>query len=380
MVEKVKVKRILHIVSALELGGAETLIMNVYRNIDRNKIQFDFVTHSDNKGDLEEEVECLGGRIYRIPSLGQLGAFAYVKRLLEVMKTYPYWAIHSHTDFQGGFPALAAKIIGIENRICHSHSTNWNKGSNVKDKMILSFLKFLIRLSASNYCSCSIEAAQFLFGERVVAKGKASVLNNGIDVDVFNYSSESRERFLKEHHLKKDTKLIGHIGRFSESKNHRFLLAVVKQLVAIDDRFVAVLVGDGPQKDQIIQEAEKLGIRNNCIFLGIRKDIPRLMNTFDVFLFPSLFEGFGIVTIEAQCAGTPCVISDTVPKETDMGLGLATYVSLDSSKDVWCEEIMKLLSLEKPNSNAVKKQIIRKGFSIKENIKEWLRLYGLETV
>jgi len=375
------VKRILHIVSALELGGAETLIMNVYRKMDKSKIQFDFVTHSKNKGDLEDEILSLGGRIYRIPSLGQLGAVNYVKKLTEVMKSSTYTAVHSHTDYQNGFPALAAKIVGIEHRICHSHSTNWNKSFKVKDKMVLNALKLLIKVSATKYCSCSVEAAEFLFGNKVIDKGNAVILKNGINIDEFiDTQSDCREKIIEELNLPSDTKLIGHIGRFSESKNHRFLLKLIKKLVEKDQRFKAILVGDGPLKKEMIEEADSLQISNHCLFLGVRKDIPTLMKAFDVFLFPSLFEGFGIVTIEAQSTGTPCIISDTVPKETDMGLGLAYYLNLHSDPEIWCQKVMEVVELDKPNINDIKDQITNRGFNIKDNILDWLHLYGIEAV
>ena len=158
-------KRVLHIVSSMGRGGAETLIMNIYRNIDRRKVQFDFITHSQGNGDYDDEIKTMGGKIHCIPSLGNIGPFNYLKRLVALMSANDYIAIHAHTDYQSGFPALAAKICGIKNRICHSHSNNWLKNKGIKEWLILKNLQVMIRFSATKFCSCSEEAAEFIFGK-----------------------------------------------------------------------------------------------------------------------------------------------------------------------------------------------------------------------
>ena len=185
---------------------------------------------------------------------------------------------------------------------------------------------------------------------------------------------------MQELQLSEDVITIGHVGKFSPSKNQMFILQILERLVREDNRFTALLVGDGPLKKQIETEAEKLGILKNIRFLGVREDIPRLMRAFDVFLFPSLFEGFGIVTVEAQSVGTPCVLSDTVPKSTDMGLGLVKYINLDENLEVWCEEIKKALLIERPRSSRIIAQISKKGYNIQHNVSDWLHLYGVNTV
>ncbi|MBT2758417.1 glycosyltransferase family 1 protein [Mesobacillus foraminis] len=362
----------------MDRGGAETLIMNVYRNLDKTRFQFDFVTHCSDNGDYEHEIEDMGGKIYKISSLGQLGPIAYVSKLIKIMKNQQYIAVHSHTDYQSGFPALAAKIAGIEHRICHSHSTNWLKGERLKDTVILKTLKTVIKFSATKYCSCSKEAADFLFGRSFIKNERVSILKNGIDVNQFSTNkSTCRKEVLKELNLPENAIIIGHVGRFSESKNQGFLLKIMKRLIEEEPRYVALLVGDGPMKQQIAREAEDLGITNQIRFLGVRDDIPTLMSAFDVFLFPSLFEGFGIVTIEAQCAGTACILSDAVPKETDMDLGLVSYINLDGTIEIWCQKVKEALKVKGPEKEVIHKRIEDKGYSIGQNIEEWLSLYGL---
>jgi glycosyltransferase EpsF len=373
--------RILHIVSAMGRGGAETLIMNVYRNVDRAQIQFDFIVHSTEKGDYEAEILEMGGRIYKISSLGKLGPVFYIRELVTIMRLYPYQAVHSHTDYQSGFPALAAKLAGIQHRICHSHSTNWQKGERLKEKIILKLLQTIIKFSATSLCSCSEEAAKFLFGNRIVEKGKVKILKNGIDIRTFAYVDKTfRKKLLKELQLPEEVITIGHVGTFSESKNQIFILKVLGKLLENNPRFVLLLVGDGPLKHRINDEAKRLGILDNIRFLGVRSDIPNIMNSFDIFLFPSIYEGFGIVALEAQGAGTPCVLSDAIPNSVDMGLGLVSFINLEQSIEIWCDAINNGLLIKRPGTKMISNRVISKGYAIQNNIKDWLNLYGMNTV
>ncbi|MBS4197567.1 glycosyltransferase family 1 protein [Lederbergia citri] len=369
-------KRVLHIVSAMERGGAETLIMNIYRHIDRKKVQFDFITHSDKPGDFDQEIKEMGGNIYHIPSLGSSGPIRYLKALINIISANKYTAIHAHTDFQSGFPALAAKICKIKHRICHSHSNNWLQ-NGWKGLLMLKGLQFLIKISATKLCSCSEEAARFLFG----SSSKVHILKNGININEFLTAGEGcKEQILNELCIPSDSKIIGHIGRFSESKNHQFLLEVLKKMVEKDSSYIALLVGDGPLRKTIELEAVRLRLQNHVRFLGVRSDIPNLMKAFDLFLFPSKFEGFGIVLLEAQCSGIPCVVADTVPKSTDMDLGLVTFLPLVENVSRWCNCIEHSLKIEKPNESLISNNISKYGFNIRDTVHDWINLYGLRSV
>ncbi|WP_342615835.1 glycosyltransferase family 1 protein [Peribacillus frigoritolerans] len=369
-------KRVLHIVSAMDRGGAETIIMNIYRNLDREKIQFDFVTHSNKKEDFEDEIIGLGGNLFKIPSLGKVGPISYLKELNRIMSSHPYQAVHAHTDYQAGFPALAAKIAGIKIRICHSHSNNWAKGNHFKERFTLKALQTIMEISANRFCGCSPEAAQFMFGKQRVKNGKVTILKNGINVNDFAETNiNSRDSIIREFGLSKDVKIIGHVGRFSDSKNHLFILHFFKELLKKDKSFMILLIGDGPLKLEIEEKAAALGIKDRIRFLGIRKDIPRLMKAFDVFLFPSIFEGFGIAALEAQGSGTPCIMSDTLPKSIDMGLGLTSFISLQEPLEVWCEEVINSLLIATPDTETIKRRISTNGYDIQGNVRDWLRLY-----
>jgi glycosyltransferase EpsF len=369
------IDRVLHIVSAMDRGGAETLLMNVYRNLDRSKLQFDFVTHRSDKGNFDDEIRQLGGKIYNISSLGNVGPISYVKKLADIMASNPYIAVHSHTDYQSGFPALAAKIAGIPHRICHSHSNNWPMNNSLKQKLLLKGLQSIIKISATQYCSCSQEAGAFLFGQKAVDKNQVTILKNGIDLGQYLDETITKTSVIRELGLDQDAKIIGHVGKFSKSKNQIFIIKVLRELINKDKRYVALLVGDGPLKEKIEHEAETMGLSKHIRFLGVRSDIPRLMKAFDVFLFPSIFEGFGIVTVEAQISGTPCIVSDSIPISTDMGLGLVKYLKLEENPEKWGEEVGKAINMQKPEKDALVKALSEKGFSIQQNIEEWMKLY-----
>lgn len=369
------IDRVLHIVSAMDRGGAETLLMNVYRNLDRSKLQFDFVTHRSDKGNFDDEIQQLGGKIYNIPSLGNVGPISYVKKLAEIMSSNSYIAVHSHTDYQSGFPALAAKIARIPHRICHSHSNNWPMNEGIKQKLLLKVLQSIIKFSATQYCSCSQEAGAFLFGQKAVKKNRVTILKNGIDLSQYLDETITKTSVIREFGLDQNAKIIGHVGKFSKSKNQIFILKILKELVNKDKSYVALLVGDGPLKAKIEHEAENIGLSKHVRFLGVRSDIPRLMKAFDVFLFPSIFEGFGIVTVEAQISGTPCIMSNSVPISTDMGIGLVRYLSLKEHPGKWAEEVEKTIHIKKPEKETLVKALSEKGFSIQQNIEEWMKLY-----
>jgi glycosyltransferase EpsF len=369
--------RVLHVVSAMNRGGAETLLMNVYRNLDRSKIQFDFVSHRKEKCDFDDEIISLGGKIFRIQSLGQLGPARYVKELKKVMLTNPYVAVHAHTDYQSGFPALAAKIVGVKRRICHSHSNHFPRGNGIKEKVILKLLQSIIKYSATDYAACSKEAALFLFGKRTIEHSKHHLLKNGIDITSFaNVEENFILKVKQELNIPSGSGVIGHIGTFSKSKNHKFILNILKRMVERNKDLYVVLVGDGPLKKEIEEEAKEQGVYSYIRFLGVRDDVPRLMQAFDVFLFPSIYEGFGIVMIEAQSSGIPCVASDGVPKSTDMNLGLVSFISLTESLDKWIDAIEESFTKVKPGKELVINYISKQGFDIKSNIPKWVELYG----
>lgn len=369
--------RVLHVVSAMNRGGTETLLMNIYRALDHTKIQFDFVSHRDEICDYDQEIEELGGRVYRIKSLGQTGPLTYVRTLRDLIKTNNYIAVHSHTDYQTGFTALAARLAGIQKRVCHAHTSKWLDHYSIKQKLTFKGLQTLIGVMGTDYCACSVEAGRFLFGQKQLSKGKVNILKNGINLNDYTDISLSTIMELKvKLQLSEQTTVIGHVGNFSEVKNQVFILDLLSRLKKEKLDVSAVFVGDGPLKQSVKEQAEKLGLTEHVKFLGVREDIPILMKLFDVFVFPSLYEGFGMVTLEAQAAGSPCVVSDRVPKTTDMGLGLISYLSLEDPKE-WVNHILTISHMKRPKEEDIRQSFDSLGFNIQQNIREWLTLYGV---
>ena len=283
-------KRILHVVSAMNRGGAETMIMNLYRKMDKTKVQFDFIVHSDTKGHFDDEIISLGGRIINCNSLGSIGPWKYIKELYNIIKNNgPFHAVHSHTDFQGGFVALAAKKAGIKKRICHSHNTRWLANPTIINKVQLCMFREIIDRYSSDYCACGIDSSKFLFKKNKIKSNKINYINNSIDIERFNIN-DNCSYIKSEFNISEDTLVIGHIGRFYEQKNHEFILQVAKNMKQENYKFKILLVGEGPLLNVIKDKVKNLNLTENIIFLGVREDIPQLMKTFDVFLFPSFLK------------------------------------------------------------------------------------------
>lgn len=370
-----KPKRILHVVSAMHRGGAETMIMNLYRNIDRTKIQFDFIVHARVEGNFDDEIMSLGGRIIKCDSLGSIGPFRYVRRLSNVIKENgPFHAVHSHTDFQGGFVALAAKKAGISTRICHSHNTQWVAKPNIIHNIQLAIFKEFIDRYATDFCACGKEAAKFLFKKNKV-NSKVKIINNGIEVKKFMCDSNSNIR--KEFNISEDTFIIGNIARFAEQKNHKFIIKLAQYLREKNVDFVVLLVGQGSLLEDIKLEVRSLGLSSYIRFLGVREDITMLLNSFNVFVMPSFYEGLPVVLVEAQAARIPCVIATTISEEVDFGLGLIRYCKLSDSIEVWEKAMLDAKGYKKPCFSEVCEKLKEKGYDAKANTDKLIRLYGV---
>lgn len=371
-----KCKRVLHVVSAMHRGGAETMIMNLYRNIDRNKVQFDFVVHSDENGHFNEEIQELGGRIIRCNSLGSVGPVKYIKELVGIIKNNgPFQAVHSHTDFQGGFVAMASKIAGVKQRICHSHNTHWVANPSIVKKIQLFVFKELIDRYSTDLCSCGNEASKFLFKNNKIVNGKVNIINNGIDIDAFKVSYDKKLR--KELNISDDEIVIGSIARFSEQKNHKFMIEFARYLKDINIKFKMLLIGQGPLLNDIKEKVMELNLDDNVIFLGVREDIPKIMDSLDIFLMPSLHEGMPVVLIEAQAAGVKCLISDNITREIDLGLNLIEFCSLEEDLEKWKELTLKMCnSFDNVDKNRYSNSKLT-SYDVKENVNQVLKIYKL---
>jgi glycosyltransferase involved in cell wall biosynthesis len=359
--------RILQVVVNMNRGGAETLIMNLYRNIDRSNVQFDFLTCKE--GVFDSEIKGLGGRIFRIPYVTEIGHFQFIKELKRFfLINNHYQIVHCHLDKMSGLVLREADIAGIPIRISHSHNTRSEGGTAAR--MYKWYVGKFINYHSTHFISCSNEAAKWLFKEN---SNKSIQLKNGIEIEKFVFSSEIRKQVRDKLNLDDAKYVIGHVGRFNNQKNHSFLLDVFSKVSKEMDDAVLILVGDGELRSEIERKLKKLNLEGKVHLLGIRSDIPTLLQAFDLFVFPSMHEGLPVALIEAQGAGLPCIISNRISKGVDLGINLIDYVSI-SSKDNWVKKILMLRSFHHERNDKLE-LITKKGFNIRKTATELENYY-----
>ena len=357
--------RVLHVVTYMGRGGLETMIMNYYRYIDRSKVQFDFLVHRDFRADYDDEIEALGGRIFRLPRLVPWSR-SYLKALEVFFLEHPEFKIaHVHQDCLSSVILKVAKHCGIPVRIAHSHNSNQDK--NLK-YLIKLFYKQFIPTYATQLFACGKEAGDWMFGG-----APYQIINNAIDTRQYIFDAEERHQMRSCLGISDTTFVVGHVGRFHLQKNHSFLLDVFAKIKMKSSDAVLLLVGDGNLRTEIEQKAAALGIGDSVIFTGVRRDVPDLMQAMDGFVFPSLYEGLPVTLIEAQAAGLPCIVSDGVPAECDK-TGLVKHIPLSAGFAYWAEEILKMSIRSHQDT---RDQIIQAGYDIEANA-HWLQIFYLE--
>jgi len=360
--------RIAHIMGKMVGGGVEAVVMNYYRNIDKAKIQFDFLVDEDSTDIPKEEIESMGGRVIMIPPYQKLRD--YLKELQKVLKENKYTIVHSHINTLSVFPLYGAKKSGVGVRIAHSHSTTNKK--EWKKNLMKNALKPFSKIYATDYFACSRLAGRWLFGNKAYNRGEVHLLNNAIEVDNFLYNEKVRLKKRKELSIKKNTLVIGHIGRFVKQKNHEFLLDIFKEIHEKEPNSILLLAGTGPLLEDIKKKVEELDLTDNVKFLGQRNDANELYQAMDIFLLPSLYEGLPVVGVEAQAAGLLCILSTSMTEETKI-LSTTKFVSLDQSSKDWAEIILKEYS-NFTRTNTLK-EIQKNGFDIKTEAKKLEKKY-----
>ena len=368
--------RILHVVGTMNRGGTETLLMELYRHIDRTMIQFDFFVYnySDKPGDYDAEILELGGKIFIAKKRFYKNPFAFYKELKFFLNEHKeYQIIHSHQFTTSGYILSAAKSSGKLITIAHSHAA---KGRQDIVRKIADFIGcILIQKNADFVFGCSESAVKILNGS--YSDGVHSfVLKNAVDADKFDFCSTKRENFRKEIGANDKTLVLGYVARFLPIKNHEFLIRVFAEIIKKKENSILVLAGDGSLRPQTEELAKELGVYEKVRFLGVRPDVQDIVNAFDVFVMPSKFEGLGIVLIEAQANGLPCVISaDVIPTEADTGAGLVTRVPLDASPTVWADACLN--AGERKSSEEVRPSIVSSGYDINA-VSAWLQDYYIK--
>lgn len=320
------------------MDGVEAVVMNYYRHIDRTKIQFDFICDEDSTNIPYDEIKELGGRVILVPPYQKI--FKYHNELKKVLKEGNYKIVHSHLNTLSVFSLFAAKCAGIPVRIAHSHSTT--SKSEKKKNILKQVLRPFSKVFATDYMCCSEVAGRWLFGNKEYDKGNVYLLNNAIDLDKFKYDEKVKEEIRRELNILKDTLVIGHVGRFVETKNHKFLIDIFKKIHNKNSDSILLLVGQGPLMNEIKEKVRKLGLENCVKFLGQRNDVNKLYNVMDVFCLPSLYEGLPVVGVEAQANGLLCMFADTMTKESKV-LESTKFMSLENDANEWNECILNEL-------------------------------------
>ena len=356
--------RIAHIIGKWVGGGVEAVVMNYYRNIDRNKVQFDFICDDDSTNIPYKEIEKLGGRVFLIPPYQKI--HKYNKELKKLFLKENYKIVHSHINTLSIFPLRVAKKVGIPVRIAHSHSTTNKK--EWKKNLLKQVLRPFSKIYATNYFCCSELAGRWLFGNKEYDKGNVYLLNNAIDVDKFKFDENIRRLKRKELNITEDTLVIGHVGRFVQQKNHEFLIDIFNEIHKENKNYLLLLVGQGPLENKIKQKVKDLEIDKNVIFLGQRNDINELYQAMDIFILPSLYEGLPVVGIEAQAAGLTCLLSNKMTKETKV-LNSTKFIDLTLSHTYWSKFVINTLkNIDKRSDSTI--QITSLGFNIKVECKK----------
>ena len=319
-------------------GGVEAVVMNYYRHIDRDKIQFDFICDDDSTRIPTEEIEKLGGKVILISPYQKV--FKYHKTLKKVLQEGQYKIVHSHINALSVFSLWAAKSAGVPVRIAHSHSTSNKK--EWKKTLLKNILRPFSKVFATDYFCCSELAGRWLFGNKTYDQGKVYLLNNAIDVDKFKYDEKIRKEKRKELNIKDNQLVIGHIGRFVQQKNHEFLIDIFNEIYKQEKNAILLLIGEGPLKEEIQNKVNELGLDKNVKFLGQRSDANELYQAMDVFVLPSLYEGLPVVGVEAQAAGLPCFFSSDMTKETKV-LDATQFIDLTENYKKWASRILKQL-------------------------------------
>ena len=331
-----KTIRILNIVPNMRAAGIETFIMNVYRHIDRDKVQFDFIVHNKERQFYDDEIERLGGKIYRLSYKDDKNLLKYIKDLNNFFKTHKeYRIVHGHMQSMMPIYLAIAKKNKVPIRIAHSHNANYEKTFK---GVILHIMSRFTNLFSTDNIACSNLAGKYLF-----SKKKYEIIYNGIDISRFKYDSKKRQK-LRDKNFEKF--IIGHVGRFELQKNHEFLIELFYEVVQKMPNAELFRIGEGKLENKIIEKVHKLNLMKKVHFLGIISDMSEIYNSFDCFLLPSLYEGLPVVGVEAQINSLPCIFSNNITKELKISDN-CYFCELD--KQQWLEKILEIQNKKSRN-------------------------------
>jgi len=363
--------QILQVTGNMNRGGAETMILNLYREIDRSQCQFDFIVFSELKGDYDDEIIKLGGQIHVIKASNSIRRMLALKHFL--LQNPQYQIIHCHTNFSNAFHLFAAKQAGVRMRIAHSHNTIDHSRNKLVSFFYHRISKYIINRAATNFLSCGVKASNLLF------PSQKDVLVIPNSIDVYNYAdiSLNQKNYIKYKFKHLNAKIkINQIERMQTEKNYKFSIEIAKELKIQGVNFIMFFIGRGELKDALTELISRYNLENQIIFLGLRSDIAQLVAGADIMLMPSLYEGFPVVLVESQAAGLPALISDTISSEVDLGVNSIFFESLKETPEKWVNQIVNITMIPKISIHERSRILIDKGFDTKINAKKLIKFYN----
>lgn len=358
-----KVRRVLHFQGRMGKGGAESFMMNLYRKIDREKIQFDFLIYDDftNVTDYHEEIKKMGGRIFVVTN-PKKNIFKYLMEVNKLLSKEQFDIVHNEVYFGGGINLYLAKKNGILKRVAHSHATSDGKSNNLMMKIIKYFLYKLLISNATDFLAVSREAGDSLF------KGhEYTIIHNGIDISKYERNENTRNKKRFELGIKPDFFVVGNIGRLEKQKNQQYLLDVFASLLKINQKAKLLIIGSGSLKRDLLEKIDSLELRDSVLLLDERDDIPELLQCMDVFCMPSLYEGLPMVGLEAQASRMKLVLSDTISPDTKLTRNVS-FISLAEDYDKWVDTI-----LAKPYTNEITSELME--YDVSYTLEQMMDVY-----
>lgn len=360
--------RVLQVIGAMDRGGAESMIMNLYRGIDKTKVQFDFLVHTKKEGRFDAEIKELGGRIFSISRFTGINSLAYYLECNKFFKEHPeHKIVHGHIGSCASLYLEAAKRNG-KFTIAHSHSA-MTSINNLHD-LFYRFFSYPTRYIADQLFGCSTEAGIARYGKKMVKREKYSNFCNAIELKKYLYDSSLRKTVRHNLHFTDKDIVIVQVGRLTQQKNPAMIFSVFQEIVRINENAICLWVGTGPDEEEYRKKIADIGLSDKIIMTGVRSDIPDILQAADCFLFPSLWEGLPVSVIEAQAAGLPCVLSDTISREVEIS-NLVEWHGLVESPKVWADRCLQLAMTNRAVRKSPEQTIIDNGYDI-DTTSKWL--------
>lgn len=379
--------RVLQIFNSLNKGGAESRTLDIYRHLDREKIQFDFAVLSPyirGATSVEEhyyyhEIVELGGRVFAIESWHDVGVKGFISQWKKIVESGGYKIAHAHTGWGAGIPLFFMLCNGVTKRIAHARDSGLNLDISCIQQIIFHFVRLCTNIIATDKIYCSKEASDFAFGKGKTNRKHFYFLPNAIDLSRYDdlLTDEGKADIRESVGIDKDDVVIGTVGNARPVKNHIFLVKAFHRFLSRIPNAKLLIIGNDQEDEEAKQYVADHGIDNAVIFLGQRDDVPALLQLMDVFVLPSVKEGSPGVVIEAQAANVPCILSDSITKDVDVGTGLIKYIPLSAPLDVWAQEMADSCRSPRPLRDDTMEKLRSAGYDVSYSCKKLLEIYGI---